>query len=455
MHYIKYIGSETVNDIITPLFDPKDLDNDTKINTAIKHNFIGEITDPLPEHCHYAELTNMLDFSLTDFKKVINLNPQQNTDIETKWDLVKLGEVVNIIRGVTYNKNKESITPTSKIILTADNITLDGTFTVKKQIFLNDSIELDDKKRLMADDIFICFSSGSKKHVGKIAYIKQDTEYYAGGFMGILRNKETDSLNKYLFELLNLETYRNVIRNTGTGSNINNLSSTLEEIKISLPPPHTQQKIVDECETVDQETAEARQTIAATKQKIEELVSSAEKTSRLNQVVARISNTVNPKEENGVVHYVGLENIESQTGVLLGDVQSDYSTIKSNKNVFRRGDILYGKLRPNLNKVYLANIDGICSTDILVLRPYNPNLATFYKHYFLSEAFNSEVVTTVSGQQLPRTSWEKINRIPVPPPNIQQQLVAEIEQLETEITQAQAVIDNATERKSAILAKYL
>ena len=45
---IKYEGGETVNDIITPLFDPQNLDNDRKINTAIKRNFMDEITDPLP-----------------------------------------------------------------------------------------------------------------------------------------------------------------------------------------------------------------------------------------------------------------------------------------------------------------------------------------------------------------------------------------------------------------------
>ena len=90
-----------------------------------------------------------------------------------------------------------------------------------------------------------------------------------------------------------------------------------------------------------------------------------------------------------------------------------------------------------------------------MLRPYNPNLAAFYKHYFLSEAFNSEVVKTVSGQQLPRTSWEKINRILVPPLDIPQQLVAEVEQLDAKIPQSQAVIDKATERKNAILTSYL
>ena len=210
---IIYNGGETVNEIITPLFDPDDLDDETKINTAIKRNFMGEITDPLPEHCHYAELTDMLNFSRTDFKKVISLNPKQQIEeimqpiINAGYEMKKLREAVNVIRGVTYNKDQEAIKPTEKIILTADNITLDGTFVLNKEIYLNDSVELDDAKRLTADDIFICFSSGSEKHVGKIAYIKHNTEYYAGGFMGILRNKDSNYLNKYLFELLNIDTY--------------------------------------------------------------------------------------------------------------------------------------------------------------------------------------------------------------------------------------------------------
>ena len=98
---IKYNRGDTVNDIITPLFDPDDLDDSSKINTAIKRSFIGETTTPLPEYCHYAELTDMLDFSLTDFNKIISLNPKQNIDIETQWSLVKLGEVVETQYGYT------------------------------------------------------------------------------------------------------------------------------------------------------------------------------------------------------------------------------------------------------------------------------------------------------------------------------------------------------------------
>ena len=57
-------------------FDPNDLDNDSKINTAIKHNFIGETAVPLPEHCRYAKLVDMLDFRRTDFNKVIDPSPK-------------------------------------------------------------------------------------------------------------------------------------------------------------------------------------------------------------------------------------------------------------------------------------------------------------------------------------------------------------------------------------------
>ena len=73
---IKYNGGDTVNDIITSLFDPNNLDNSQKINTAIKNNFSGKTTDPLPEYCSYAKLTDMLDFSRKDFNKAISLKPK-------------------------------------------------------------------------------------------------------------------------------------------------------------------------------------------------------------------------------------------------------------------------------------------------------------------------------------------------------------------------------------------
>ena len=64
---------------------------------------------------------------------------------------------------------------------------------------------------------------------------------------------------------------------------------------------------------------------------------------------------------------------------------------------------------------------------------------------------------TDSGSVIPQQTVPKVRslQIPVPSLHIQQQLAAEVEQLEVKITEAQAVLDNATERKNAILTKYL
>ena len=84
----------------------------------------------------------------------------------------------------------------------------------------------------------------------------------------------------------------------------------------------------------------------------------------------------------GEVKYVGLDNIESKSGTLVGEVNTDYSEIKSAKPRFKKGDILYGKLRPNLNKVYLATFDGVCLTDIFVLRERKGfSVGKFYAEY--------------------------------------------------------------------------
>ena len=89
---------------------------------------------------------------------------------------------------------------------------------------------------------------------------------------------------------------------------------------------------------------------------------------------------------------------------------------------------------------------------LIVLTP-NVDLADiFYLKHIISR-----IDFTNSGSVIPQLTVPEVRgiQVPVPPLNIQQRLVAEVEQLEVEITQAQAVIDNAPERKNAILAKYL
>ena len=167
---------------------------------------------------------------------------------------------------------------------------------------------------------------------------------------------------------------------------------------------------------------------------------------RVGDVFRKSEETVLPELLHDSVAYISLQNIERDSGQLSGDVMTDNpSEIKSLKNIFSAGDILYGKLRPNLNKVWLADRKGICSTDIFVVRPVDDRaLPAFYAYVFLSRHFNESVLRQIKGAQLPRVGWRSFANIeiPLPPLEVQREFVEEIEGYQKVVDGARAVVEN-------------
>lgn len=164
------------------------------------------------------------------------------------------------------------------------------------------------------------------------------------------------------------------------------------------------------------------------------------------RVFHKSEQSVLPESLEGPVTYIGLENITQITGELVGEVITEKpADIKSLKNVFRPGDILYGKLRPNLNKVWLADRKGICSTDIFVIEARS-GIAdpALYTYLFRSQRFNDAVMGQLKGAQLPRIGWSSFAEleIPLPPLEVQKEIVAEIEGYQKVIDGARAVLNH-------------
>jgi type I restriction enzyme M protein len=166
----------------------------------------------------------------------------------------------------------------------------------------------------------------------------------------------------------------------------------------------------------------------------------------VGEVFEKSDESVMPETLAGPVTYIGLENITQNTGKLDGlFITENPADIKSLKNVFKAGNILYGKLRPNLNKVWLADRDGICSTDIFVIRPSDDRaIPALYAHIFRSTRFNDAVMSELKGAQLPRVGWASFAaiEIPLPPLEVQKEIVAEIEGYQKVIDGARAVLDH-------------
>lgn len=141
--------------------------------------------------------------------------------------------------------------------------------------------------------------------------------------------------------------------------------------------------------------------------------------------------------------FIGLEHIESNTGRILKHGKSEQ--MESTKTVFHAGDILYGRLRPYLNKVCVPNFDGVCSTDILVL-PVNSSVSNKYIALFLSTPeFVAYANKNATGVQHPRISFKKLAELPIPMPSLleQKRIVSKIESLFSNIDATRQSLETA------------
>ena len=127
------------------------------------------------------------------------------------------------------------------------------------------------------------------------------------------------------------------------------------------------------------------------------------------------------RNELDVMSYVGLENVESSTGKLI-DVNDEMND--ADAKLFKKNDVLLGKLRPYLAKVWLAEFSGRCSSEFLVLKgiDYEPKFLSFL---LLSDSSIKTIDSSTYGAKMPRAEWDFIGnmRFPIPPVKEQKQIV--------------------------------
>ncbi|MFW2176929.1 MULTISPECIES: N-6 DNA methylase [unclassified Moraxella] len=435
-----------------------------------------EISDTLKEYAYQVNTADMLDFSLVNFNKAIRTSVQKKVDIVSKFNLVRLNTIINITRGVTYAKDEQVNYPTKNIILPADNISLDGRLDISKMIYLNENTEIDINKNLKANDIFICFSSGSEKHLGKLCLIANDTNYYAGGFMGILRVSNKAINPKYLYNILNQEHMRNIIRQLSNGSNIKNLSNSIGEVKIPLPPLDIQQKIIDECQKIDDDCKNSRVAIETYRNNIAQIFDNLESNKNLTNPSYQLSKLnslclTNPSKaeirhlpNELLVSFVEMSSV-SNDGYIANKVDKPLGELKGSYTYFAENDIILAKITPCMENgkcalaTGLTNHVGLGSSEFHVFRVNSQQTSPAFLFYFLNrEKIRKEAEKNMTGasghRRVPIGYYENLT-IPLPSIDEQKRIIQQIEALEAKIIQAQAIIDQTAERKQAILQKYL
>ena len=153
--------------------------------------------------------------------------------------------------------------------------------------------------------------------------------------------------------------------------------------------------------------------------------------------------------------YIGLEHIEKETGRILVDPNAQLDIdLKSNKFFFTSNHVLYGKLRPYLNKVALPDFDGVCSTDIFPLLP----LEGISNKYFLKALMSTSYFVNMansqsSGANLPRIGTTALENIKVfkPDYNLQEQFAEKVREINSYIEEQQEELENAKQMFQSLL----
>jgi len=128
------------------------------------------------------------------------------------------------------------------------------------------------------------------------------------------------------------------------------------------------------------------------------------------------------EDERRILPYIGLEHIEKQTGRLTSEFCDQPQAMLATNYRFTRDHVLYGKLRPYLNKVIVPEFDGVCTTEILPLLPRKGKIEKYFLWIYLrSNKFVDWASGNVAGANLPRLSPELLNEhvLKLPPYQLQ------------------------------------
>ena len=166
---------------------------------------------------------------------------------------------------------------------------------------------------------------------------------------------------------------------------------------------------------------------------------------RFSCIATKISDSHNPKNSEKNYECIELESLSSESGQLLKTFNS--SNTKSTKTKFIKGDVLFGKLRPYLKKYNRAQFDGVCTSEIWVLRPKSvPSMFLYYVVH--SRSFN-RMANIQSGSKMPRSDWKIVSQsnFMIPSDHMEQQKIAAfLSSIDRKVEQLN--------RKKALLEQY-
>ena len=440
-------------DECTQLFDTNSYDNPEKASSYVYRAFKGDYTSPIAEgmqsHISRVSLIDMLTFDRPIFEKGINLNSKKKVAFDSRYTLKPIDKLASFQSGLW--KGEKGVLQMTKVLRNT-NFKLNNGFLDYGDVA---EIEVETTqlatRTLQYGDIILEKSGGSDTQaIGRVVlFDKTDNETYSySNFCSRIRVLDASEVEPlYLWSVLHNFYCKGGTIPLQNGIRLLNIDMNgYSKIKIPVPPIAVQKQIVEEIAKVDTSVSDAMQRIDKYESDIENLLSSLNNAdSTLNTIAPFATKSIKYGDIESETYITTDNMLQNKLGVLPFEGVANISSITE----YKPEDILISNIRPYLKKIWLADKEGGCSKDVLVLRSADTS-KYLPKYIFYMLRRDSFFDYVMEGK-------EDIMKYKIPMPNIDEQkrIVAQIETLELEITKARTLIENVASEKQAILDKYL
>ena len=383
-------------------------------------------------------------------------------EVPNGWGMSPLKYNYNIIAGATPDSTKQNFWDGNiKWITPADYKTKDVYVSFGKRNLTSAGYKACSTHMLPKGSIVI----SKRAPIGSVAITTSDLCTNQGCLGLVAKNKFVN--NKYFYYVLSI--YDDVLNLYGSGTTFKEISANVfSNIEFPLPSVTIQNSIADfldsKCSEIDTLIENLRARMESAKEYKKAVITEAVtkgldkdakmkdsgvewigeipegwKVVRFKHIASIKSNLVQP-DKYMKYPQIAPDNIEKDTGRLLSHQTVDESGIISGNHLFYRGQILYSKIRPNLNKLTVAPFDGLCSADMYPIESKLPIIFMVYS--MLSTYFVSQVSLIIQDRvKMPKINQEELGEIKVVVPS-QQEMLTIADYLNSKCSEIDALLQN-------------
>lgn len=438
-----------LDNIHTPLYNPKDKHDANKINHLISQNFEQKaisITDELEPFVTKARLVDMLDFTVVDFNKALSLTLKKDIKINTKWNTVRISDIAETSSGGTPKSDNYQFYENGNIPWLNSGEVKNGLITETKNYITEEGLKNSSAKIFPVDTVLVAMYGATAGQVGILKFASSTNQ----AVCGIITNEKC--LPMYLFYFLSTQL-ENLLKLRIGVARLNLSQGIIQNSSIPLPPIDVQEQIINDCRAIDDEVEAAKENINNLEQNINQAISDSLKYA---------SNSFRLSDSDKFYTAIGKR-------VLSNEIQDTYSPELIpvySANVLKPFGYINQAFFEDYNLAsVLWGIDGDWMVNYLpanqpffptdhcgIIRVQTDQVNPKYLAKLLDKAGEDERFSRHH-----RASTERVSNLTLSFPNIeiQNQVCKEIEQMESKIAKSQAIIDVSVDKKHAIIESYL